>query len=266
MNESFVFYKSFFDAMQILDDKSKIDFINSICLLAFEEDNSEVLNQASDVVKALYFIASENIKASIRNRNNGSKGGTKKGLNYLNSENTPLNTPLNSGVNTNVNVNDTDTETVTVNVNDTSENHINIDSPSLNINSIKSWCEKETVNSKSKRNLQKQEVVLNFLQANNLDLSYLDFVLTKTKEKYPVSEIQFGLIANAISWHIDEFKKSTTKPVETKAIKIKPAPKKCSFCNSKLIPGGITNSVICPNCKPKTWWEYSNDEWKCNRD
>jgi len=254
ITNSFVFYKSFYDAMAFLENDDKCRFITLICELAFNGTEADLTdNGLSDLVKMLYTVSAEQIKASIKNKINGSKGGYKKGVN------TPLNTPLNSGVNSNVNVKEKDNDKENVNTPFTFLN--------ITIENVTKWAELNTKFKHYAKSLENIEKVTNYLKSENLPISYLDYVFTRCLEKYDKNDINFGLITNALDWYTNDYKR-INKPKETKTIKVKKpaAPKTCSFCGSKLKLGGILNSWECPNCNPRTWWELVGNEWKCSRD
>ena len=108
MAEYFVFYKSFYDAINILDDDaSKMRVINALAEYAFNsKDLSEKLSGAE---KVIYLIATPLIDACIRNYENGKKGGRSRNAIQINTSKTPLLTPVETN-NNNKNKNEKENE------------------------------------------------------------------------------------------------------------------------------------------------------------
>lgn len=117
MTDSFVFYKSFFDAIELIpSDSEKYEVIRSMCNLAFngiEADTTEY----SDIQKAIWFITEKQIQASVQHKLDGARGGRpskkpteetlkKRGVFNGVSEKTESHFESNGNVNVNVNVND----------------------------------------------------------------------------------------------------------------------------------------------------------------
>jgi len=106
MNDSFVFYKSFYKAITLLaSDSEKWEIIQALCELAYSGNDAD-LDSLSDMQKVVYFVASEQIKASVQHKLDGAKGGRpRKDTKDKTGVKTPLLTPLNTNVNVNVNDN-----------------------------------------------------------------------------------------------------------------------------------------------------------------
>lgn len=160
MNYSFVFYKSFYEAICLLpSDSEKWEAIYKMCNLAFTGEEAD-LSESSDLVKVIYTVTSEQIKASVQHKIDGLKGGRPKKEKGVK---TPLLTPLKTNVNVNVNDN------VNVNVNDNVNEDLN--SPS----SLPSSYSKQIFNILSEANLpccKKNEIT--FIQTDFKNaLSYL---------------------------------------------------------------------------------------------
>lgn len=105
-----------------------------------------------------------------------------------------------------------------------------------------------------------------FLQSNNLDLGFLDYVYNLVIGIYP--KINAGIFFNAFNWQNTlsgyKAKRSIQEAVKDNMI---PAPDKCSLCGSKLVLGSMPNTVECPECLSaghRIWWEYNNHEWVCS--
>lgn len=111
MNDSFVFYKSFADTINEIENPlQQLACYKMLMQIAFSEEEVNV-NELPHDVKMVYFIASQQIQASIKNKTNGAKGGRPR---KTENSKTPLLTPVNSNDNVNVNVNDNVKDNVNV--------------------------------------------------------------------------------------------------------------------------------------------------------
>lgn len=132
--ESFVFYKSFYEAINKLPEEYQLELMKVIMIYNFEEE----LPKMSPVVEAMFTLIKANIdKASQRYEasvENGKKGGAPKGndnakkqpRNNLKTTQNNLNQP---GLNlkqprNNLNDNDNDNDNVNVNVNDNENENV----------------------------------------------------------------------------------------------------------------------------------------------
>ena len=117
-NDSFVFYRSFYDAMQELNQKDKQNVLNAVLDYAFLDREPEHLKGN---IKSIFILIKPQIDANRRKRESGAKGGKQKGENAkkaiqtLPEKNSTLNSTLNSRENTNVNVNNNVKKNVNVN-------------------------------------------------------------------------------------------------------------------------------------------------------
>ena len=108
MRESFIFYKSFYEALNDLDEPAdKIAFIEAICEYALNEEKPKL----SGPLKGMFNLARPQIDKNNIRYENGKKGGAPKG--NKNAKKQPKTTENNQNL-PNVNVNDN----VNVNVND----------------------------------------------------------------------------------------------------------------------------------------------------
>ena len=74
---SFVFYDSFYKAMNYLNDKEKIQYIEAIC-------NYSLFDITIDMdlkIEAMFALIKPQIDANIRKRENGKKGGRPRSIN-----------------------------------------------------------------------------------------------------------------------------------------------------------------------------------------
>ena len=77
MKDSFVFYKSFYEAIHRVKDKSlKADIFEAICELALNENNIELDDDVGAIIMSLI---KPQILANNERYENGKKGGAPKG-------------------------------------------------------------------------------------------------------------------------------------------------------------------------------------------
>lgn len=76
MRDSFIFYGSFLEAIKDLPDEERLKCYDAICIYALEGELPDV----SGVSKAVFSLAKPNIDSSIKNRENGRKGGKNKSV------------------------------------------------------------------------------------------------------------------------------------------------------------------------------------------
>lgn len=102
MNESFIFYASFFEALNCFDDEHRLKLFDSICnyaLYGIAPSLTDAENALFLVIKALI---DNNFKKRQRDKANGSKGGRPKNLKVLEGlEAVNLNANVNENVNEN---------------------------------------------------------------------------------------------------------------------------------------------------------------------
>lgn len=75
--EAFTFYASYYEASKYMPDEMGIEYLKAILDYAFEgkEPNRE---SANPIVMAAFVLARPNIDSSIKNKQNGAKGGSAK--------------------------------------------------------------------------------------------------------------------------------------------------------------------------------------------
>lgn len=118
MCDSFVFYKSFYDSVSELDDKTQLDFLMAICRYALNDEEIPI----GGVAKALFTACKPQIDANKKRREDGNKGGRPRKKPMVSEENNHRfletktigydfekpNVNVNVNENENVNVNDND--------------------------------------------------------------------------------------------------------------------------------------------------------------
>ncbi len=72
MRESFIFYKSFYEAIEELDDKKRLKMYDSICKLALKNEKIDDLN---GICKQLFVLIEPQISANNKRYEDGKKGG-----------------------------------------------------------------------------------------------------------------------------------------------------------------------------------------------
>lgn len=107
--ESFVFYKSFYDALQDLKDKDRLKVYDAICEMALNGNERNL----TGISKTVFTLIKPQVLANNRRYENGKKGGRpkKETIGYSKSEtktkpNVNANANVNENVNVNANVND----------------------------------------------------------------------------------------------------------------------------------------------------------------
>jgi hypothetical protein len=117
--ESFIFYKSFYEAIKNIKDKDKIQIYEAICRYSLYEEEIEL----TGIRKTLFTLIKPQLKANNKRFEDGKKGGRPKKITtgyenkittgYENKKTTGYsekkpNNNVNDNVNDNVNVNDND--------------------------------------------------------------------------------------------------------------------------------------------------------------
>lgn len=124
--DSFVFYASFYEALQDLKDKDRLKMYDAICELALNNKETKM----TGLTKTIFTLIKPQILANQKRYENGKKGGRpKKETDGLQKEKTngfenkkttgyeKAETKTKPNENVNVNVNENDNENVNVNVN-----------------------------------------------------------------------------------------------------------------------------------------------------
>lgn len=107
--ESFVFYRSFFEALQDLKDKDRLKVYDAICKLALNENDTEL----TGIAKTVFTLIRPQILSNTKKYKDGQKGGRPK------KETTGFEKEKTTGYSQKKpNVNDNDNDNVNVNVAD----------------------------------------------------------------------------------------------------------------------------------------------------
>lgn len=118
MKESFVFYRSFYESINKLDDEIKLEIFNAICEYSLNEKELEL----SVVADAIFTLIKPNIdsanKRYIASVENGKKGGRPKKNDNLEKPKKNLKKPSNNLEKPKQNLNVNDNVDVNVNYND----------------------------------------------------------------------------------------------------------------------------------------------------
>ena len=109
MKDSFVFYKSFFEALQDLKDKDRLKVYDAICNLALNDEDTKL----SGIAKTIFTLIKPQVLANKKRYENGKKGGRPKketdGFQKIKTngfENNETKTKPNENVNENENENE----------------------------------------------------------------------------------------------------------------------------------------------------------------
>lgn len=104
MKESFIFYRSFYEAIEDLDDKKRLKMYDAITKLALKNEENEKLN---GICKQLFVLIKPQITANSKRYEDGKKGGRpkkEKTSGYFEKKpNENVNVNENDNVNKNVN-------------------------------------------------------------------------------------------------------------------------------------------------------------------
>ena len=114
MKESFIFYASFYKAIEELDEKKQLKLYKSIMKLALENEENDKL---TGIEKAIFELIKPQILANNKRYEDGQKGGRPKKNKTTGFEKEKTTGFENKKPNVNVNVNDNENENVNVNVN-----------------------------------------------------------------------------------------------------------------------------------------------------
>jgi hypothetical protein len=104
--DSFIFYRSFYESISVLEDEDRLTIFDAICNLALNQEETEL----KPLPNAMFTLIKPQIDANNRRYNNGKKGGrpskseTKTKPND-NLDETKAKANVNDNVNDNVNVN-----------------------------------------------------------------------------------------------------------------------------------------------------------------
>lgn len=111
--ESFVFYKSFYEALQDLRDKDRLKVYDAICKMALNNEDTDL----NGISKTIFTLIKPQLLANNRRYENGKKGGrpNKKTIGFQKEKTIGFNL---EETKTKPNVNDNDNVNVNVNVND----------------------------------------------------------------------------------------------------------------------------------------------------
>ena len=100
MRDSFIFYRSFFEASKPLNAEQKADLFDAICEYALNQEETE----RQPIVNAMFTLVKPQIDANFKRYKNGQKGGRPK--TKAKPKNNQTITKAKPNVNDNVNVND----------------------------------------------------------------------------------------------------------------------------------------------------------------
>lgn len=130
MRDSFIFYRSFYEATKILPDKKRLKIYEMIIELGL---NNHKIEEKDELIKSLFTLIEPQITANNDRYNNGKKGGAPKGnqnakkttqkttkttIGYFEKQ---PNNNVNENENVNVNVNDNESTAPTATNNKTGE-------------------------------------------------------------------------------------------------------------------------------------------------
>ena len=198
--ESFVFYKSFYEALQDLKDKDRLKVYDAICEMAL--NNTET--QLTGIAKTVFTLIKPQVLANNRRYENGKKGGrpNKKTIGYekektIGFENTETKTKPNVNVNDNVN------ENVNVNVNDNALG--SADAEKIHTVFI------ETIGSTNMNNIKE---CMDYL--DKLPFEVIEYVLKKTARAGAKWNYAVSILDDYVEKQIDSLKKVQANEIQFK--------------------------------------------------
>ena len=101
MRDSFIFYRSFFEASKPLNNEMKAEFFEAILEFAFNQNETEM----QPMVKAMFSLVKPQLEANQKRYENGLKGGRSKTKTKPKKNQTKTKVEANKNVNVNVNDN-----------------------------------------------------------------------------------------------------------------------------------------------------------------
>lgn len=164
--DSFIFYRSFYEAINDLPEKSQLKVYKAICEMSLNFDEIDL----SGLSLTIFKLIKPQLEANNKRYINGSKGGAPKGnqnATKRQSKNNQKTTKKQPNNNENVNVNENDNENV--NVND------NINTSSSSNNNIYSYLEANLG-----RTLNGAEIELATMWANEYDWEKIEYAIKET--------------------------------------------------------------------------------------
>ena len=172
MRESFVFYRSFFEAISKLDDKKRLKMYDLISNFAL---NSEEIDTKYEICEQLFTLIKPQLVASHKHYEDGKKGGRPKKIKNPPFEN------IKSNENVNENENENENENVNASgffVEENFEKKLNPIDPILNPNIQKCFdiykqeCKDLPELGYEPRNKQLRERLADFLNETDCDIGY----------------------------------------------------------------------------------------------
>jgi len=150
MRDSFVFYRSFYDAIKYLPEQQRLETYEAIFELAL--NGNDTTEELSDIAKAIFTMAKPQIEANIKKYENGKKGGRPKKDDDLKNQNETKTEPNKNLTKTKEKPNNNQSETkpkANVNVNDNVNVNVNVEEKEKNLKK-----EKENLFDKCKNDTQ----------------------------------------------------------------------------------------------------------------
>ena len=125
--DSFIFYRSFYEAISALDDEDRLQLFDAICELALNQSETEL----KPIPKAMFTLIKPQLEANNKRFENGKKGGRpRKEQNQSETENKPNENQNETKAEPNKNVN------VNVNENVNSNENQNVNSKEVTISQL----------------------------------------------------------------------------------------------------------------------------------
>lgn len=202
--DSFVFYASFYEALQDLKDKDRLKMYDAICELALNNKETKM----TGLTKTIFTLIKPQILANRKRYENGKKGGRpKKETNSLQKGKTigyeKVETKTKPNENVNVNVNENDNENVNVNVNESAL----YDADVAKIDSLFI----ETMGSTNISNIQE---CIEYL--NKLPVEVIEYALRKTARKGAKWDYAMTILDSYVEKNLNTLEKVHADEIEFK--------------------------------------------------
>ena len=204
--ESFVFYRSFYEALQDLKDKDRLKVYDAICKLALSEEETKL----TGITKTIFTLIKPQILANTKRYKNGKSGGrpkketsgfeNKKTIGFQKEETNGLEkaeTKTKPNENDNVNVNVNENDNVNDNVNENASSLYDADVEKINNTFI------ETLGNTNLNNIRE---CIGYLE--KLPFEVIEYALKKTGRKGANWDYAMTILDNYEKKQIDTVEKA----------------------------------------------------------
>ena len=210
--ESFVFYASFYEALQDLKDKDRLKIYDAICELALNNKETKM----TGLTKTIFTLIKPQILANQKRYENGKKGGRpRKETNGFENKKTTGYEKVETKTkpNVNVNVNENENDNVNVNVNENENDNVNVNESALydaDVEKIDSLFI-ETMGSTNISNIRE---CIKYL--DNLPVEVIEHALRKTARKGAKWDYAMTILDSYVEKNLNTLEKVQADEIEFK--------------------------------------------------